>query len=139
MAQTTAEPVRSFGPNGWSTLDQHPIEAAMTDDEDWDKGIIRLGWAEFSRTGRATADGTGSGSPFHLIVFHRPHSLEDPQFLIELSGNLGDHYEHVFVKDLPSLMELLKDWAPALQSTALAHLAAALPDDPAQLAGLLAP
>ena len=138
MAETTAAPVRYFTAQGWSTIDEHPIDQAMTDDEDWDQGIVRLGWAEFSRTGRAATDGTGSGSPLHLIVFHRPQSLETPQFLIELSGNLGDHYEHVFVQDLPSLMALLNEWAPALQSTALAHLAAALPNDPAQLIELLA-
>ena len=138
MAKTTAEPVRYFGTNGWSTLDEHPIDLAMIDEEDWNDGIVRLGWAEFSRTGRASTDGTGSGSPFHLLVFHRPGSLETPQFLIELNGNLGAHYEHLFVHDLPSLMALLADWAPALQSTALAHLAAALPNDPAQLIDLLA-
>lgn len=136
-ASNQIHPVRRFGTDGWSVLASNPIEELLTNDEDWDVGLRRLGWEEFSRTGRATQDPSGIGSPFHLLVLHQPHSLEDPQFLIELSGNLGDSVEHVFVQDLPSLFALLAAWAPVLQSTAMTNLAAALPTDPDELAGLL--
>jgi hypothetical protein len=125
--------VRHFGPDGWSVLEHSPIEEVLANDEDWDAGLHRLGWEQFSRTGRATVDGTGSGSPFHVVVFHRPYCLEDPQFLLELSGNTSEHDEQVFVEDLPSLMTLLASWAPVLQATALNHLAAAMPTEPVQL------
>lgn len=119
--------VRHFGTDGWSTLGRSPIEEVLTNDEDWDAGMARLGWFEFSRIGRATPDITGTGSPIHALVLHRPSSLEEPQFLVELTGNTGDSFEHVFVQDLASLMTLLAAWAPVLQPTTLTNVAAALP------------
>ena len=139
MEVSGKRPVRHFGTDGWSVLDHSPVEEMLTNEEDWDAGLARLGWFEFSRTGRATQDSTGTGSPYHLLVLHRPHSLEDPQFLIELSGNLGDSVEHVFAQDLAGLMTLLAAWAPVLQATALTNLAAALPTEPTELASLFSP
>lgn len=118
----THSPVQHYGTGGWSVLEHNPIEDVLTNDEDWDTGLRRLGWEEFSTTGHTHHDATGS--PFAVLVYHRPQLLEDPQFLLEVSGNIGDHDEQVFVQDLPSLMRLLTSWAPVLQTPALAHAVA---------------
>jgi hypothetical protein len=129
--------VRRFGADGWSVLERSPIEPWPDDGEDWHRSLARLGWAEFCRVGRAAQDVVGGdGSPLHLLIVHRPNTLEDPQFLIEVNGNLSEHCEQVAVQDLPSLMDLLAKWAPTLESTAAANLAAALPTDPGQLGHL---
>jgi hypothetical protein len=129
-------PVCHFGTDGWSELDCSPIEEQLAVGEDRDVGLARLGWFEFSRTGRAAEHADGAGSPFHLLVLHRPNSPEGPRFLVEVGGNIGGDVERVFVQDLASLMTLLAAWAPALQSTALTNLASALPSDPSDLAVL---
>ena len=135
-ASARKHPVCHFGTDGWSELDCSPIEEQLAVGEDRDVGLARLGWFEFSRTGRAARDGGSGGSPFHMLVLHRPNSPEGPRFLVEVGGNIGGDVERVFVQDLASLMTLLAGWAPALQSTALTNLAAALPTDPSDLAVL---
>jgi hypothetical protein len=129
-------PVCHFGTDGWSELDCSPIEEQLAVGEDPDVGLARLGWFEFSRTGRVAQDGGSGGSPFHVHVLHRPNSPEGPRFLVRVGGNISGDVEQVFVQDLASLMALLAAWAPALQSTALTNLAATLPTDPSDLAVL---
>jgi hypothetical protein len=135
-APVRKRPACHFGTDGWSELDCSPIEDQLAVGEDRDVGLARLGWFEFSRTGRAAQDGGGTGSPLHVLVLHRPNSPEGPRFLVEVGGNIGGDVERVFVQDLASLMTLLAAWAPALQSTALTNLASALPSDPSDLAVL---
>lgn len=119
--------VQRFGPDGWSTMEPHPLGDLLTDGEDWDAGMTRRGWREFSRIGANVVHGDERDAPFHLLVLHRPDAGQaEPRFLIEISGNAAESCEHVAVQDVGSLMTLLDSWAPALQSTAVAHGVGAL-------------
>lgn len=128
---------RYFGTTGWSALDPDPIASLLTGDEDWDAAAMRLGWFEFSRIGHATPD--VRSDPLQLLIFHSPDACNaEPRFLIEVSGNIGETDEYVFVQDLQSLMTLLASWAPTLQAIAAASPIDAMQVGVASLAGLLA-
>ena len=85
--------------------------------------MARRGWYLRGRIGRAGA--SEDASPSALLVFHRPPGDGLPQFLIEVGASDGETFEDVFVEDADCLTRLLASFALALESTAVAHLAAA--------------
>jgi hypothetical protein len=59
----------------------------------------------------------GLSLPMSLEVYQRDNGTE-PQYVIDVEGT-GGNIPHVYTRTLPDVMDLLTQWAPLLQATAV--------------------
>jgi hypothetical protein len=91
--------------------------------------LKKLGFKSWTRIG----DDGECAVPLAIDVFVR--NKVRPLFAVQLQGNQYSYIETVYADDLPALMQLLGQWAPAAQAAAVVHLAARLDLSPEDRGG----
>ena len=129
-AQEAALPAAiCYGPQGWQPLETNPLFEVIGTSADEEEALGKLGFAVWSGIGR------GDRSPIGFTIFHRPGPA--PQFAIAVFANDGSAVEHVYARDLPSLMLLLERWVPVARAATVANLLAEIPNEEPILRELL--
>ncbi len=129
-------PAPCFGPRGWYELDPDPLDAVVEEGGDWDEGFKTLGFEPWTRIGMPEWPSV----PFAFTVHRR--DTGKPRFKVQIETSRGQVFEYVYADDLPSVMRLLGEWAPAAQAAVMLQVASMFPtgrrvDELPELAGLL--
>lgn len=105
---------------GWRTLTPDPIDEVIGEGGDVIAAMEKLGFKLWTRIG----DGSDCAVPLAIEVFAR--AKVSPLYAVQIEGNQYSYIETVYADDLPAMMQLLGQWAPAAQAAAAVHLAARL-------------
>lgn len=92
-----------------------PVKLFPPDTEDIDKALEDAGWEWFLALGNGTLSA-------QVRTWRKPHENGGPtEYMMEVGGyeTFGDR---LFVDDLPTLMNLLAQWAPVIQAAAIADV-----------------
>jgi hypothetical protein len=114
---------------GWRTLTPDPTDEVLGESGDFIAALTQLGFKRWTRIG----DDGECAVPLAIDVFVRTEV--PPLYAVQLQGNQYSNIETVYADDLPAMMQLLGQWAPAAQAAAAVHLAARLDLGPDQNGG----
>jgi hypothetical protein len=109
-AEAAAESsAQCFGLEGWRTVSPDPVRTAFAEageGEEFADVVEKIGFGRWTHIG----DLAFTSVPISIEVYARAAS---PEFLVNVLPNNGYTDRYVLADDLPSVMRLLAEWAPA--------------------------
>ncbi len=115
--------VQCFGLEGWRAVSPDPVRAAFAEageGEDFADVVEKIGFGRWTHIGELAF----ASVPISIEVYARTAS---PEFLVNVVPNNVYTDRYVLADDLPSVMRLLAEWAPAAQGAAMVALVASAP------------
>ncbi|MCX5215949.1 hypothetical protein OG689_43200 [Kitasatospora sp. NBC_00240] len=102
----------------WVDLDEDPAPD-NNNDGDWEGMLKAAGFSRWTSAGTSTREG-GDELPLDLRVYNRHGAV--PGFAIDLMGYDSGETLTAYAATLADVMELLAQWAPAVQALAATDL-----------------